>query len=83
MGCDREAGSSTAHPFHVVRRGALWARDEDLNGAEVRTLKEHVGNGERALDEGHAGDARDEGLGGDVLWRTPRMHTSIMNNLHA
>ena len=32
MGCGglREAESSTAHPFHVVRRGSFWARVEDL-----------------------------------------------------
>ena len=42
------------------------AQDEDLNGAEVRTLKRHVGVGWLG------GDARVEGLGGDGLWRAPR-----------
>ena len=71
MGCGgpREAGSSTAHPFHVVGGESSGTRDKDLYGAEMRTLKGHVGVGWLGGDEGHA---QDGGLGGDGLWRAPR-----------
>ena len=53
MGCGgpREAGSSTAHPFHVVGRGSSGTRDKDLYGPVIRTLNGHVGDGGHDRDE--------------------------------